>query len=284
MKIYIINVDNKYQLPPRKIRAWPEHSIGFNVEIAFLDFLLKSNFVTKNPDEADWHYLPLMWSYWQLSNNYGRDNRSELQRYLDKIILDDYTTFTVSEADNEPGFDIGRTVVFSANQKDGWIPIPIITLPHQVPGKLPKKKYLSNFVGTVKPWHVRVEMQKLLENRTDVKIEYSKKGESKFVNTILESYSTLCPRGSALSSYRFYETMQLGVVPIMIADYDMRPFPDRIDWESCSYFINDVKQLPVILDNFYVAELEGKGNNAKEIWNDLFKNWPDYVLDILDKK
>lgn len=281
MKIYILPVEPQ---KPSKIRAFPQHSIGFNVETSFLGYLKQNDhLLTKNPDEADWHYLPVMWSYWQLSNNYGRDNRDKMQEMLDKIIIDKSKTFTVTEADNEPDFNNGKMVVFSANSGGNWIPLGIITLPHQLPTVRPEKKYLSNFVGNIKPWPTRMKMVELLSSREDVKIIQSKKGEELFVNTILESYSTLCPRGSALGSYRFYESMQLGVVPIMISDYDFRPFPDRINWNTCSYFLDDVNKLPELLDSLDKHELEMMGHNAEAVWKRLFNEWPEYVIDHLRK-
>jgi hypothetical protein len=75
--------------------------------------------------------------------------------------------------------------------------------------------------------------------------------------------------------------MQLGVPPIMISDYDMRPFPDKINWHSCSFFINSVKGLPKLLDYLDEHELEIMGGNAQYVWKLLFDNWPEYVLDIL---
>lgn len=259
------------------------HSIGYNVETGFFNFINGSRYITNDPDEADWHYLPIMWSYWQLNNDYGRINREQMQTYLDSIVLDYDKTFTISEADNEPGFNIKNMVVFSANSGDNWIPTPLVTLPHKVPAVLPEKKYLSNFVGTIKPWETRIKMVQVLQKRLDVKIIQSKKGESLFVNTILESYSTLCPRGSALSSYRFYETMQLGVVPIMISDEDFRPFKNKIDWDICSYYFDSVDKLPEFFKSVSIGELEQKSVEAKYVWERLFEKWPQYILDELNE-
>lgn len=283
MKIYLLPVKEQ-KLP--KINPFMGHSKGFNIETGFVSYLYGSNLLTKNPREADWHYLPIYWSYFQLGNNYGMENRDKMQAELDHIILDDRKTFTISEADNEPGFEIGQTTVFSGNQSVGyfghkWIPAPIITLPHVVPTVLPEKRYLSNFVGHTGTWATRINMVNLLKDRSDVKIINSKKGEELFVNTILESYSTLCPRGSAMSSYRFYESLQLGVAPIMIAEEDFRPFKNKIDWDSCSYFTNDVFKLPEILELGKERGFVEKGKKAKEVWSDLFNNWPEYILDTL---
>jgi hypothetical protein len=115
MKIYLLPID--YPNISIKKKVFPQHSNGYNIETGFLNFLHQNPYLlTKNPDEADWHYLPIMWSFWQLSNNYGKDNREVMQNYLNEVILDDKKTFTISEADNEPGFEIGDTKVFSANQ------------------------------------------------------------------------------------------------------------------------------------------------------------------------
>lgn len=283
MKIYILPVDDKYYKRP-KINPFCIHSDGFNVETGFHNYLIHGEntpIVVDDPKYADWHYLPIYWSYWQLSNDYGRKNREEMEQYLKKVILNPEKTFTVSEADNEPNFGI-KIKVFSGNTADhGWTPIPIITLPHLFPEVTPTKKYLSNFVGTISKWYERIRMKSLVEDRDDVKLIQSKKDEKLFVNTILESYSTLCPRGSALGSYRFYESMQLGVVPIMISDYDFRPFPDKINWSECSYFLKDVEELPDLLDSLDRVELLDKGKKAQLIWNMLFNFWPQYLLESL---
>ena len=286
MKIYLLPVEK--QATPR-INPFVSHSQGFNVETEFLKFLFESNLITQNLHEADFHYLPIFWSHWQLANNYGKDNRDEMQSLLNSTILDDKKTFTVSEADNEPGFEIGETKVFSGNQTVGynghiWTAIPIVTLPHRVPTVLPAKKYLSNFVGTLGPWPIRQDMYNRLKDREDTKFIINGKGEEQFVNAILESWTTLCPRGSALGSYRFYESMQLGVTPIMIADEDFRPFKNKINWTACSYYAADMdKTIPYLNSNEFKDKkgLAITGSNAKDVWDLLYANWPKWILELL---
>lgn len=280
MKIYTIPVDEKYYLLP-KINPFCPHSFGFNVELDFHRFMEGYPDTTTNPNEADWHYLPLYWSYWQLSHNYGKSGREEMAEYLKDIILEPAKTFTISEADNEPNFGI-NIKVFSGNQQDnGWIAIPIITKPHGM-SILPEKKYLSSFMGNTKAWHTRTEMAEILKDRPDVNIVWGKRDEQSFVNSILQSYTTLCPRGSALGSYRFYESMQLGVAPIMISDYDFRPFKGKIDWDSCSYFVDSAYKLPELLDSIDKGEVLQKGIVARKVWNNLYnQGWCRYVLEYL---
>jgi hypothetical protein len=225
-----------------------------------------------------------MWSGWQLSHNYGTCGREEMTEYLKTVVTD--KTFTVSEADNEPSFGVPMKV-YSGNTTDyGWTSVPLMTKPHILwldTFKEPYEKiYKANFVGNI-AWPIRKEMASALQNREDVKIIQSKKGEDVFVKTILQSYSTLCPRGSALGSYRFFESMQLGVVPIMISDYDFRPFPEYINWDSCSYFVKTVNELVYLLDNIKSDEMVEKGNRAKLIWNELTNyGWCKMVINNLN--
>lgn len=281
MKIYILDA-YKYNIVPKQ-RPWPKHSVGFTMEIDFLNFLLQSNLLTNDPNEADWHYLPINWSFWLLSHNYGTEGREEMQQYINEVIIDDKKTFTITEADFTPNnFEIGLMKVFSANQSTkGEIPIPLLSLPHEFP-PLPEKKYFASFVGSIRPWPMRIKMKELLKDRKDVCIIESKQGEELFVNTILSSYCTLCPRGSADSSYRFYESMQLGVSPIMINEVDFRPFPAQIDWNCCSYFVDSPEKLPMLLSTVSGKELLHKGNVAKIIWNNLAGyGWCRMLLDYL---
>lgn len=281
MKVYLLPIDPVYYTRPR-INPFCRHSAGFNIETGFLDYLTRYNLLTDNPKKADWHYLPIYWSYWLLNNNYGQSNRDQMQSYLNQVILDGRKTFTVSEADDEPRFDLGGAKVFSANANtNGWIPAPIITRPHKLPVVFPEKKYLANFVGTISPWPTRIKMAEMLKNQKGIKIIQSKKGEELFVNTILSSYATLCPRGSSFSSYRFYESMQLGVVPILISEQDIRPFPTKIKWDRFSYYLDKVEKLPALLASFDTNELLIKGYLAAEAWDNLYAHWPEHILSLL---
>lgn len=280
MRIYILPVEKE---PQPKIRPWPPHSVGFTMEIDFLNFLNQSNLLTDDPDDADWHYLPINWTFWLLNHNYGRLGREEMQDYINKVVIDSSRTFTVSEAGGTPAnFDVGEMKIFSANQMtSGETPIPLLSLPHKLPYPFPEKKWLASFVGSMK-WPTRVEMREVLKNRKDILIVERRKGEEFFVDTIMSSYVSLCPRGSADSSYRFYESMQLGVCPIMINEVDFRPFPGKIPWDDCSFFVDSPAKVPQILSQASRRELLLKGSKAKIYW-ELLSNygWCRLLLDYL---
>lgn len=285
MKIYILPVEERFYQKP-KINPFSHHSPDYNCELDFHSFMKDYPDRVFDPNEADWHYLPFYWSYWQLNNDYGRAHREELKSYLDSLVIDRQKTFTVSEADHLPNSEFNFKV-FSANTPNpDWITIPELTLPHYIPETKPAKKYLASFVGSFKTHPIRRTMNDLIGNNPEVYIERSEHptAENLFVGKILESYASLCPRGSAMASYRFYESMQLGVCPIMISEVDMRPFRDRIDWDAISYWVQFVGDLPKVIESLNKNDLIVKGHLAQAMWKELFMDygWCKTALNYLN--
>jgi hypothetical protein len=101
-----------------------------------------------------------------------------------------------------------------------------------------------------------------------------------FVRKMLESYVALCPRGHGGSSFRFFEAMQLGVVPFLIGDLDTRPFKRFINWDELSSFSQSVSEVNEILDSLKEADLILMGKKAAEIWKTelTYQKWCKYVL------
>ena len=61
---------------------------------------------------------------------------------------------------------------------------------------------------------------------------------------------TLCPRGYGAQSFRTYEAIQLGSVPVYIHDDNLwLPFNDRIPWDDFCVVIHidEIDMLPNIL-------------------------------------
>ena len=71
--------------------------------------------------------------------------------------------------------------------------------------------------------------------------------KKRYANTLAEAKFILSPRGYATSSFRCYEAMRAGRVPVILADEWVPPVGP--DWEKCAIFIpeNRVRQIPEIL-------------------------------------
>ena len=131
-----------------------------------------------------------------------------------------------------------ESVTFSAEEKD--------------------KKYLFSFLGASRTHAVRKEVLKLnhpdafLKDTSDKDLwllspEEKKKFENQFVDVSKESHFVLCPRGVGVNSYRLFEVMQMGLVPVIISD-EWVPSSGP-DWESFSIRVpeNEVHTIPELL-------------------------------------
>lgn len=149
------------------------------------------------------------------------------------------------------------------------------------PDKIEEKKYLFSFIGASRTYPlVReeiIELFKGCENINDTKDYNSWELEEKERDIYFEKYAQilfqskfiLCPRGIGPSSYRQYESMKLGIAPVIISDEWVEP--QGIDWKSCSIRIQekDVSKIESILKSREHEYLE-LGINAR-------KNYEKYM-------
>lgn len=308
LKIFIITPPNEY-LKPYDGAVYPQHnSLNYGVEQDFYKFINKNqNLLTHNHTEADWHYLPIFWTSWYLKNNYGQSGNFKLAHDSQRVIIDDRKTFTICQYSDGPGVYLGETIIFQSSRRTNTgVDIPTLCDPHKKPRILPPKKYLASFIGRFGTHRVRSEMSNILKNRDDVyihdgilknqyklsilkKLEYyriipKKRREKYFVNTILKSYISLAPRGYGGGSFRFYESMSLGVVPVLIGDIDVRPFKKFIDWDINSFYCNDVNEIYNIDKYATKKELLTLGKNAEKTFKEKlhYQLWCKYVINELE--
>jgi hypothetical protein len=133
---------------------------------------------------------------------------------------------------------------------------------------------------------IRLAMHRELWNRADCHIENAENGEKYFIDLMLDSYIALCPRGAGGQSFRMYEAMQLGTVPLYISDIDCRPFKNWIDWEICSFWVENTYNLNQYLGHFGVhkEKLLKMGQLAKTTYDDFlsYGKWCKFVIRELE--
>jgi hypothetical protein len=61
--------------------------------------------------------------------------------------------------------------------------------------------------------------------------------QARYFNICLRSRFLLCPRGAGPNSIRLFESMKMGIAPVIIADAWIRP--EGIDWDSFAIFIRE---------------------------------------------
>ncbi|MDO3627501.1 exostosin family protein [Mucilaginibacter sp. BT774] len=297
MKIYILEPPAVLQ-PKKQNFRYPAHNKDYGIEQDFLIWIKRQkHLLTMNPEEADWHYLPIYWTRWHINHNFAANGEGleELQDRTGDLISDDAKTFTVSQFDGGTLVNIGKATVFTAARTiNEGIDVPILCSRHRKPLFPIKKKYLATFNGSFDTHPVRVEMKKKYTNTDEILVQgglptrFWKRwfwAKNYNLNT-LRSYIALCPRGTSCNSFRFFEAMQLGVAPCLIGDLDVRPFKNYIPWDDMSYYVSSVESLDELLHTFDKEEALEKGKKAFQYWkNELYyQKWCRYALMELNDK
>lgn len=291
LKIYILPVKQDLQ-PTSTDCIYPNHNKDYGVEQDFLIWLNRNQvYLTTNPDEADWHYLPVFWTRWHINHNFADNGAGiiELELLLKNVIINDEKTFTITQFDGGTLVNLGKTIEFTAAKTiNKGIDIPILCELHKIPLFPIKKKYKATFNGSFDTHPLRKDIYKQFKSDEEVNIGgnlptrfYTRWVQGKQFNlNILASYISLCPRGTSANSFRFYESMQLGVAPCLIGEIDTRPFQKFINWDRMSYFAKNIHDLKIILDNLDPEEASNKGKEAKIFFkSDLFyQKWCKYVI------
>jgi hypothetical protein len=163
--------------------------------------------------------------------------------------------------------------IFSAGGY-GSDPIPLTCDPHPTQNR--DKKYLASFLGSVGTHLIRQKMMDNLmgEKHIVLKDVYTKKEEVENYRRVTEeSYFVLCPRGYGKTSFRLYEVMQMGAVPVYIADEHWLPFQQYLDWKQfCIVTTPDrIDELPGLMRGIIeCGEYEPMRNKAIEVYKNYF--------------
>jgi hypothetical protein len=132
--------------------------------------------------------------------------------------------------------------------------------------------YLFSFVGQAANAPVR---RRLLELGgagafiRDSRLLSSEQKRSVYVESMRDSKFILCPRGGGASSFRLFETMKVGRIPVVISDAWVPPVGP--DWTRCSIRVaeRDVANIPLILRSREADALQ-MGQAARREWEDWF--------------
>jgi hypothetical protein len=288
MKIYILPLADCL-LPETQEFIWPPDSNDFGVEQDFRLWLEASDLVTDDPDEADWHAMLLYWNRWFWTHEEDRSGKGEFNDSIQAAILDREKTFTVAEYGpllEQPDVNLEGVTIFTASRRGDTrgIDIPLLLHPHAHRPIKSRRQWLASFAGNYETDGTRMDTYDALKDHPGVHFSPDFLGIHQFVELLQDSYVSLAPRGRGIASYRFYEAMQVGTVPLLISDIDGRPFKQWIDWDSCSYYRKDAEGLSDWLGSIPLQEMVEKGMLAQQVYYEQLRygQWCKYVIKTLE--
>ena len=310
MKIYRSIVREPFR-PDHQGFVWPPHNndyppFDWGVEQDFDRWLLAHpELLTDNPAEADWNYVPIYLNRYFIntldSDRHWGGGVPELAAEVARARITGMRAFTISEGDVYHLYrdiDWGDLTIFIASRRgERGIDIPLLSALHPIPDVLPAKRWLASFIGHTGTDGIRIQMREALEGRSDCYVKHGNDGPKVFEQTMLESYIALCPRGQGGQSFRFWEAMQMGVMPLYLSDIDCRPFQGRmpwfdsmIPWDTCSLWMRSVDECVAFLDNRHPIfecnkdTLLSMGRKAKDIFDNQlgWGKWCEYVIKELE--
>jgi hypothetical protein len=260
-------------LKPSTHIVYPPFKNGLYMEEYFSKYWENEEIVLKEKYiyiDAFWHNI------FHLSNGKITETMNEITPNIIEICKKAETegkiVFTLCQWDDgiqlqcdKPSNFIVFSIGGSNNKNDCAIQLPLIAedksfrLSYTPRIKYNEKTILCSFVGTL-THNVREKMFNKLKHDANFKfiikqswtLDIPENMAQTFINTTQSSKFALAPRGYGISSFRFFEIMQLGVIPIYIYDIDNingLPYQDIIDYTKFTIVIciDQISNLPNIL-------------------------------------
>ena len=259
---------------------YPPHHTGDHLEEFFLKFW-------ESEGLGDRKLIPVHWTAvynYRAKEGFGVNSpntklRNDLKRYL-KDLDPKEKYFVVCSHDDAPAEELPPdTIVFGAGGNSNRIdvPIPLTCGAHNDIADFVRTIPLS-FVGSL-THPLRNVMCQSLQGKQGVFIsatEWSPEVETQkidlFKQVTQRSIFSLCPRGYGATSYRLYESMQLGAIPVYMSDKHLLPWSDELDWSEFCIVIHP-EQFHNILNltlGASVSEVKKKQEILFKVWNENF--------------
>lgn len=270
--------------PSPKYPTYPPYHSGDYLEEYFFNYFVFYQIDLKR------YYIPIFWT-----NLYNNGDKYDLQSYLDSLDQKE-KYFIVCQHEEAPIERLPKnTLIFSASGKlhqnsisNNHIPIPLVCSPIPDPVLNRKRDIFCSFVGA-NTHKFRQQIHNKYKDDTLFHIsmdkwspEVSKPKELEFKNVAERSIFTLCPRGDGPTSFRMYEAMQLGSIPVYVTDLPWLPYEDEVNWNDCCVLISDQQIVSIreILENIPEQKIQNMRRNIKEMYKTTFclEKMPERII------
>jgi hypothetical protein len=225
-------------------------------------------------------YIPIFWT-----NLFVDNHKIDVQQYINAL---DWSKkwFTVCQMDDGVRYNLPPdTKVFHAGGNSGngiKIPIPLIAsaIPENYKTANKPKDIFASFVGSM-THPIRQKGYDIFHNNSDFYFNKPKQWQQtvednalqEFIDITERSTYCLCFAGYGDSSFRLYQSIELGAIPVYIAHRGhWLPFTDEIDWNEFCVLLteDDIPDLENILKSIPESKQQKMLDRGKEVWEKYF--------------
>lgn len=287
-----MEIDFSLLRPKADYPTYPSYHTGKYLEEYFYSYYLQNKSLF---DDLGYTYIPVFWTNVYLTNK----NRHLLQTFLDNLPKDK-KYFTVSQHDDAIAEVLPpNTVHFAAGGRGGGIPIPLICspIPRSIIQTTVTKDITCSFVGSLPSNHqLRSSLYAHLQQVPGFYFSTPRwwtptipeEKFKEFINITQRSWFSLAPRGYGLQSFRFFEILQLGSIPIFVYDTEWFPFKEFVDWSTFSICVHEknISDIPNILNSYTSEQKVDLIKTGYKVYKEFFtlEKTCNYIFETLKKQ
>ena len=218
-----------------------------------------SNYCKKHNKTFQRKYLDVHWDYFHSCRFLGNEESHREKEILDRYMADlnpEDKYFAVIGSNREhisfpkdTLFFLESGGVFAEECKESVI-IPYFVNPRPKPNTARNRIYTVSFLGNYHTHPLRESMAETCRRIGNTCVLHTTNiSVDGFYNVMEQSIFSLCPRGTELTSYRLYESLFCGAIPVYVSDYFSLPFQNLINWEDIciNVSLEEIHRIPEIL-------------------------------------
>ena len=245
-----------------------------NYQGPWIEDAFERHFFSRSAPALSRTYLPLRWT--DYGWRYEFKPHRELQDFLELMLQPDEKYFTVLQSAH--GFQQSlpdNILVFGAGGA-GDVAIPLLRGGLRYTSKA-SKRFKVTFQGDLATTALRaIDVRRLmyLELADRENFHFFDIGSAEDYYAVLaDSEFVLCPRGFGPTSFRMYEALSLGAIPIYIwEEVEWLPCRDEIDWSELIVSVDyrRINKLPRIIEAMTPEQVLFKQRAIRRLHDDYF--------------
>lgn len=232
----------------RKIPHWPRQNT-VPLQIFFWKYLQEKGGVLKRK------YIPVFWDHFNC--NPTDEDYHILRDFLRTLDPDD-AYFVIANYLEDKNIELPPdTLIFSnsggRNEMEtlGKVAIPLLNNPLPVFNTRENRVYDMSFIGDYHAHPCRFKMSDSCHSLgTSLLRNTSAITPGGYCHILEKTVFSLCPRGYGVSSYRLYESILAGCIPVYISDCFWLPYEDKICWDDFLVKVS-LENIPILPDIVY---------------------------------